>query len=305
MTTAIEEVRRFNRFYTARVGLLEKHFLKTDLSLPEARALFEIARGHARTAADLSRRFDLDKGHVSRIVDRLRRRGLIEGRPDPAHAKRILLSLTEAGRTAFEELDERQNAATGRMIAPLDVAAARRLAASMRAIERLLKGGADAAPAFILRDPKPGELGLIVSRQGAIYFEEQGWGWPCEAEIARIAAETFRTFDAARERIWVAERDGAMAGAVFLTRTADPAVGQLRLLHVEPFARGLGLGAALVEACVTRAREVGYRRLDLWTHAVLTSARRIYARAGFRIVAEEEHRVFGPPLHGETWSLEL
>lgn len=306
MATAVQEVRSFNRFYTAKVGLLGKRFLDTDFSLPEARVLFELATGRAETAADLVRGLHMDKGHVSRILERFRTRGLVEGRPSPTHGKRIILSLTEAGRAAFALIDERQEAETGRMIAGLDADAARRLSCSMRAIKRLLETpDATEQPGFSLRGPRPGELGWVVSRQGAIYHEEHGWGFLCEAEIARVAFAFFHDFDGSREQCWIAERDGEAAGAIFLTKTADRQVGQLRLLHVEPFARGLGVGAGLVAACVSRAREADYHRLDLWTHAALTDARRLYQRAGFRLVAEEVHRVFGPDLHGETWSLQL
>jgi GNAT superfamily N-acetyltransferase/DNA-binding MarR family transcriptional regulator len=306
MRTSVAELRSFNRFYTHQIGLLDEHLTNSPFSLAEARILYELANGTAETAAGLSRILGLDKAFLSRILARFRSRGLISSRISPSHAKHHLLSLTEAGRQAFAALDR---GAVGRMeelLKPLDARSVKRLTGAMRQIKSILSGdAATPARAFTLRPPRVGDLGLVVHRQAVLYEREYGWDCTYEGLIAGIIERFVSGFDPAKEQSWIADRDGAIAGSVFLMRGDEPATAKLRLLYVEPDARGLGIGSALVDACISRAREAGYRRLTLWTNDILVSARRIYEAAGFKLIAEDRHRSFGHDLVGQTWELEL
>src|SRR5579862_4629164 len=305
MTATIDEIRSFNRFYTRRIGLLEEGLSNSPFSLVEARVLYELARGEADTAADLSRALDMDKAHLSRVLGRLRGRGLVASAVSPRHAKHRLLSLTESGRAAFAALERGTKAQMDALIAPLDLMTANRLAGAMRDIKSILDRPVASDHAFLLRSPRVGDLGWVVHRQALLYAEEYGWDWTFEGLIAGIIERFIANFDPAREAAWIAERHGAIAGSIFLVRGDEPAMGKLRLLYVEPSARGLGVGAALVTACIERARESGYSRLLLWTNDVLISARHIYEAAGFKLIAEEKHHSFGHDLVGQTWALEL
>jgi DNA-binding MarR family transcriptional regulator/GNAT superfamily N-acetyltransferase len=304
--TAVDELRRFNRFYTRQIGLLDEHLSHSPFSLPEARVLYELAAGNADTAAELSRALDMDKSQLSRILARFRAQGLVNSRPSPNHAKHRLLTMTKAGHKAFTALERGTVAQMKDLLAPLDDRARDRLIESMQGIESILTDRHFACcDTFTLRSPKVGDLGWVVHRQGVLYGEEYGWDWTYEGLIAGIMAEFVAHFDAAKEHAWIAEHDGRIAGSVFLMRGADSLSAKLRLLYVEPLARGLGIGSALVAACITRARDNGYQRLTLWTNDILISARRIYEAAGFRLVSEESHRSFGHDLVGQTWMLEL
>jgi GNAT superfamily N-acetyltransferase/DNA-binding MarR family transcriptional regulator len=312
---AVEELRRFNRFYTLQIGLLNERLSNSRFSLPQARVLFELAAGQAQTAADLSRILDMDKAHLSRILARFRSQRLVLSRVSPDHAKHRLLSLSKSGGSAFESLQNATVAEMQNLLAPLDAGSTRRLLDAMQAIQSILTAPAPAAralaapapggEAFSLRSPKVGDLGWVIHRQSVLYAEEYGWDWTYESLISGILAEFVAKFDAAREHAWIAEHGGAIAGSIFLMRSDDPLTAKLRLLYVEPAARGRGIGAALVAACISKARANGYRKLTLWTNDVLVSARRLYEAAGFRIVAEEKHRSFGHDLVGQTWVLEL
>ena len=299
----VAAVRRFNRFYTRQIGLLEEGLLHSGFTLTEARILYELAERGSASATEIGGDLGLDAGYLSRIVKRFRTRGLLERRTDPDDARRSLLSLTPAGEAAFRPLEAASKAQAGAMIAPLRPAAQSRLASAMAIVETLLTPSADDRP-FTLRPHRVGELGLVASRQALIYHREHGWDGSYEALAAEILAGFARTFDAGRERSFVADMAGAMAGAAFVMRKSDT-VAQLRLLHVEPEARGLGVGAALVEACIAFARQAGYATLMLWTNDVLTAARRIYVAKGFRLTGEERHHSFGRDLVGQTWELAL
>lgn len=300
--SAVDAVRDFNRFYTRRIGLLRERLSDSPFTLPQARVLYELAKGETPTAAALTRELGMDKAHLSRLLSRLRARGLVASRVSPDHAKHRLLSLTAAGRRAFASLERDTNAQMQALLAPLAPAQQARLTGAMRDIKMVIAG--DAAP-VTLRDPKPGDLAYILHRQTVLYAEEYGWDWTYESLAGNILAKFIDGFDAAREQAFVAERGGAIVGSVFLMRGDTPEVAKLRLLYVDPSARGLGVGRRLVDACIDAARARGYRKLTLWTNDVLVSARRIYQAAGFRLVAEDRHHSFGKDLVGQTWDLEL
>ncbi|HXW19420.1 MAG TPA: helix-turn-helix domain-containing GNAT family N-acetyltransferase [Roseiarcus sp.] len=303
---AVDEIRSFNRFYTRRIGLLDKGLSASPFPLVDARVLYELAAGPKGAAADLARALDMDKAHLSRVLARLRGRGLVIAETSPSHARRRILSLTAAGRDAFAKLEKSTVAQMREMIAPLGRPSVERLTGAMREIALILdpRAGAKKA-AFSLREPRVGDLGWIVHRQARLYAEEYGWDWRFEGLIAGIVERYIANYDPSAEAAWIAERGGAIVGSVFLVRGDETKTGKLRLLYVEPSARGLGIGAALVEACIERARSCGYSRLALWTNDVLVSARRIYEAAGFKLIAEERHFSFGKDLVGQNWTLEL
>ena len=302
---AIESLRQFNRFYTRQLGLLDERLTQSPYSLTEARVLYELAHRDLPTAATIARDLSLDTAYLSRILKRFKALGLLASAPNPAHAKQNLLSLTQAGRAAFAALDRAAVEQVSSLLAPLSDASRQRLVEAAGAIEAALRAKPQRDQAFTLRGPRVGDLGFIIHRQAVLYAEEYGWDWTYEALVARILADFVDKFDAQREAAWVAERAGAIVGSVFLVQGPDLATGKLRLLYVEPAARRLGIGAALVEACIAKAREVGYSTLILWTNDVLVSARRIYEAAGFKLVEQEPHVSFGKSLVGQTWTLDL
>jgi GNAT superfamily N-acetyltransferase len=248
---------------------------------------------------------DMDKAQLSRLIARLRTRGLVSCRASADHGRRLLLTLTPSGRKAFGELDQAAAAQMGGLLAPLSRPAQARLVGAMRTIEATLVDPQVKSAAPRLRSLEVGDLGWIIHRQSVLYHEEYGWDWTYEGLVAQILSEFVAQFDAAREDAWVAEHAGAIVGSVFLVKGAEPGVAKLRLLYVEPGARGLGIGSALVAACIARARELGYRTLTLWTNDVLVSARRIYEAAGFKLVEQNRHRSFGHDLVGQVWRLDL
>lgn len=305
--TLTDEVRSFNRFYTREIGLLNRRLPATDLSLPEARVLYEMAHAPegGRTAAEIGRVLRMDKAHVSRILARFRARRLAQGRVSPKHGKQIMLTLTEAGRNTFAAAEAAARAQVDALLLPVDERARERLAEAMRDIRAALEDREAEDPGVCLRPLKPGDVGWIIHRQTVLYHQEYGWDWTYEGLASRILGDFVAEFDPSREDGWAAERRGAIAGSIFLMKSGDPAVAKLRLLYVEPSARGAGLGRALVDTCIARARDLGYRELTLWTNEVLVSARRIYQAAGFRLVSEAPHHSFGHDLVGQTWTLDL
>jgi DNA-binding MarR family transcriptional regulator/predicted N-acetyltransferase YhbS len=300
MDATINAVRSFNRFYTQHVGALDPRFLGSDITLAEARLLFEIAHAPSPVAADLQAALGMDAGYVSRVIARFEARGWVVRQRGAGDARRRPISLTPAGRDAFAALDQRQREAVAAAVERLRPAQRADLVAALGTVRALL--GAVPAEPFAIRPFRTGDVSLIVARQSILYDEEQGWA--LEANEAEVAAHFLNHFKPGREHCWVAELGGAMAGAVFLTDEGD-GLARLRLLHVEPFVRGRGIGDALVRTCIDFAKDVGYDAITLWTHTVLGSARRIYAAHGFVCVETEMHSKFGVPVQGETWRLTL
>jgi DNA-binding MarR family transcriptional regulator/GNAT superfamily N-acetyltransferase len=300
----VAAVRRFNRFYTQRIGVLHRRLLESPFSLAEGRVLYELAHRERTAAAELADELGLDAGYLSRILRGFEQRGLLRRRPSESDGRRSILELTEHGREAFATIDARSQGEIVAMLAKLPPADRSRLVGAMRTVEDLLGGRPPREAPYILRPHQPGDMGWVVHRHGALYAEEHGWDETFEALVARVAAAFIERFDPPRERCWMAEMDGEVVGSVFVLREADE-VAKLRLLLVEPRARGRGIGTRLVDECVRFARRVGYRRITLWTNNVLLPARRLYEQAGFRLVREEPHRSFGHDLIGETWELEL
>ncbi len=298
----IAAVRRFSRFYTRAIGALHDGLLHSSFSLTEARVLYELAQSAGVTATELGRELDLDPGYLSRILQRFERDGLLTRAPSPTDRRQSLLSLTAAGKDAFAPLDARSREEMGALLAPLAEPAQASVVAAMGCIELLL--GASRSGPWLLRQHRPGDIGWVVARHGALYAEEYGFDARFEALVARVAGEFLALHDPARERCWIAEHNGVNVGSVFLVRQSDEEA-RLRLLLVESAARGLGIGRRLVAECTGFARETGYRRIALWTNEVLVAARAIYQQAGFRLVASKPHSDFGPPMVGEDWVLEL
>jgi DNA-binding MarR family transcriptional regulator/GNAT superfamily N-acetyltransferase len=295
-------LRAFNRFYTARIGALGDGHLRTPYSLTEARVLFELGAHDALDVADLRARLGLDGGYLSRLLTRLEQRRLVERGRSPDDARRQRVALTARGRAAYAELDARSAAANAALLDSLADADQDRLLGAMAAIRGVLEP--TRAPAYLLRPPSSGDYGWVVHRHGALYAAEYGWDETFEALVARIVADYVDHRDAAREAAWIAEVDGAPAGCVFCV-AKDKRTAQLRLLLVEPDARGSGIGARLVEECLRFARAAGYAQITLWTNDVLTAARRLYERAGFELIDSEAHHSFGRDLVGQHWSRAL
>ena len=300
----VEAARRFNRFYTRKIGVLREGAYQSPFSLTEVRVLYELAHRDKPTATALGRALGLDAGYLSRILRGFERRGLVLKTRSAADARQSHLSLTGQGRKVFAPLNARSHDEVAAMLAGLPPAAQARVINAMRTIERLLGSAAQPAATFLLRAPRPGDLGWVVHRHGAVYAQEYGYNEQFEALVAEIVAQFVQRYDAQRERCWIAEQDGDVVGCVFLVGRSK-SVAQLRLLLVEPEARGSGLGTRLVDECVRCARQAGYRKLMLWTQSELVAARRLYAAAGFRIVHKERHSSFGKDLVSETWELEL
>jgi DNA-binding MarR family transcriptional regulator/GNAT superfamily N-acetyltransferase len=300
----VDVVRRFNRFYTRRIGALRAGLLDSPFSLTEARLLYELAHRDRPTAAELARDLGVDAGYLSRMLRALERRRLISRERSRADARQSLLGLTAEGRRTFATLDTRSSAEVRAMLGRLSDAGQRRLVGAMRDVEQLLDAAPRPQAPYLLRPHRPGDMGWVVHRHGALYAQEYGWDERFEALVAKIVARFIERFDPKRERCWMAERDGEIVGSVFLV-SKSPTVAQLRMLYVEPHARGLGIGKRLVDECERFAREQGYRRIVLWTNSILHAARHIYEAAGYRLVAEKPHHSFGHRLVGQTWELKL
>jgi DNA-binding MarR family transcriptional regulator/GNAT superfamily N-acetyltransferase len=298
----IAAVRQFNRAYTQRIGVLDEGFLDTPFSLTQGRVLYELAEEAGVTAKDIADKLALDPGYLSRMLRAFQQYGLIESRRGTGDGRRKALSLTPAGRAAFAPLDRNAKTGVARMLVPLTPAHQQALTAAMGRIIALL----DTAPEAPIepRPHGPGDIGWIVERHGALYAEEYGWNAEFEAMVAEIGAAFLHGFDPRREACWIAERDGERLGSIALARRSD-AVAQLRLLLVEPAARGHGLGVRLVSECLDFARRAGYRRIMLETYSVLTAARRIYADVGFELIEEHAERAYGHELTGEIWEMGL
>ncbi len=300
----IAAIRRFSRCYTGAIGVLREHLHDSRFSLTEARVLYELAQGTPLTATDIARALGLDPGYLSRILQRFARDGLLRRDRSPRDGRQTRLTLTRAGRAAFAPLDAAAVREVGALLARLPDPAQAALVAAMGRIETLLGGAAASSGPWLLRLPKPGDIGWVVARHGALYAAEYGFDARFEALVAKVAGAFLEANDPACERCWIAERDGVNVGSIFLVR-GDAETAKLRLLLVEPTARGAGIGRRLVAECVEFARAAGYRRVVLWTNDVLTAARQLYVQAGFRLVAGTPHRDFGPAMVGEDWALDL
>ncbi len=307
MTSASDEfeariaaVRRFSRFYTRQLGLLQESLVNTPFSLTEARVLYELAHRDPTTASALAADLDLDHGYLSRILRRFGDDSLIKKKAAPGDARQNLIAITAKGRKAFAPLNKNSHDQVAELLGALSPAEQARVVGAMATVETLLQPSDHKPPLLLLRNHRPGDMGWVTSAHGALYAQEYGWDISFEALVAKIAAEFLEKFDPARERCWIAELDGAPVGSVFVVRKTD-AIAKLRLLIIDPKARGLGLGKRLVDECLRFAKEAGYSSMTLWTQSILTAARGIYQHAGFKLTAEEPHHSFGVDLVGETW----
>lgn len=300
----IDAVRAFNRFYTRQIGLLDEGLLKSAFSLTEARVLYELAHLDGLTATDLGRDLGLDAGYLSRLLKKFEERGLVERAATEADARRSSIVLTPAGRQAFAPLNQDSHDQVAALLDRLPALEQDRLVKAMQTVQRLLGEGAAPKVPYMLRPLQVGDIGWIVRRQGMIYAQDYGWDETYEALVAEILGAFIKSFDPKWERSWIAEREGEVVGSVFLVRKSEE-VAKLRLLYVEPSARGLGIGKRLVDECIGFARAKGYKMLTLWTNDILTAARHIYEAAGFKLVEEERHHSFGKDLVGQNWNLQL
>jgi DNA-binding MarR family transcriptional regulator/GNAT superfamily N-acetyltransferase len=301
LTDRVKVVRGFNRFYTRQIGVLHEHLLNSDFSLTEARILFELAIRTTVTTSDLSRELNLDAGYLSRVIAGFEKKGLVSKVRLKTDARAAHLELTKKGRTTFRHLDEASGNQVTEMLTRMSEPEQDGLIASMSQIQSAL---GERTPDYLLRDPQPGDMGWIVHRQAVLYAQEYGWNSEYEALVAEIVAKFIREFDPKSERCWIAEKNGRVVGSVFVVRQ-NKTTAKLRLLYVDPMARGLGIGRRLVEECLRFARFAGYKKMTLWTNSVLTAARSIYDKAGFRLVKEEPHHSFGKDLTGQIFELEL
>ncbi len=302
----VDAVRRFNRFYTRQIGVLQEQLLKSPFSLTEARVVYELAHHERTTAAELGEQLGLDAGYLSRMLRSFESRGLVDKEPSSTDGRRHLLALTPQGREEFGKIDSASAAEIGALLGKLSGEDRKRLVRAMGTIEGLLGGGSEPRVPYLLRPHQPGDMGWVVQLHGALYAQEYGWDEQFEALVAEIVASFLRRFDPKRDRCWIAERNGENVGSVFLVQHPEIAdVAKLRLLLVDPKARGLGIGKRLVDECIGFGRRAGYRKITLWTNSVLHAARRIYEEAGFQLVNEEPHHSFGHDLIGQTWELEF
>ena len=301
---AIGAVRRFSRFYTRWLGLLDRRLLKSDFSLTEVRVLYELAQRDGLTATELRSQLNLDAGYLSRLLKKFEMRGLVSRKTSIPDARRALLTLTAAGRAALEPLERASQEHAASLLSPLRRDEVHALVQAMTTIERLADERVPPTVPYILRPHHIGDIGWVAHRQGLLYAREYGWNEEFEALVAEIASGFVKNYDPRWEHCWIAEREGAIVGSVFLVRQSET-VAKLRLLYVEPDARRLGIGRRLTDECIRFARQKGYMTLTLWTNDVLVSARRIYQATGFRLVNEEPHHSFGKDLVGQYWELGL
>lgn len=294
-------VRGFNRFYTQQIGVLQEHLLQSDYSLTEIRVMYELSSRGDLTSADLCHMLSLDAGYLSRLVGGLEKRGLIQKVRSVTDARAVQLHLSDLGRAVLAPLEQRTQNEVIALLDSLPEQQQHQLTEAMKRIQALLQG---TAPSYLLRDPQPGDMGLVVQQQTAIYAREYGWNWEFEALVAEIVAKYLREFDPTSERCWIAEKDGDVVGSVFVIRH-DDTTAKLRMLYVDASARGMGIGQRLVDECVRFARQVGYTRMLLWTVDILTDARKLYQKAGFELVEEEPMVSFGKSLVSQTWARAL
>ena len=302
----IGAVRRFNRFYTRQIGVLRKTYLDSPYSLGEMRVLYEIAPGDGPTASDIGRALDLDAGYLSRVLRNFEKRGLITRKASATDARQSHLALTARGRKTFDPIEKRSQDDVADMLRGLKSDQQARLVAAMETIEALLAEtpAAKSKPAYVLREPRYGDFGWIVARHAELYAQEYNWTEPFEGLCAQIVADFVNNYDAKRERCWIATMNGENVGCVMLVKDSAE-VARIRLLLVDPKARGLGLGARLTDEALSFARQVGYKKITLWTHSILTAARHVYEKAGFTLTSSEQKHSWGEDVVAEYWDLDL
>ena len=304
LDSQVAATRGFNRFYTRRIGVLHEGLLESPFTLTEARLLYELAQHNGVTATELGGEIGLDNGYLSRVLRRLRDRGVVDRRASTVDGRQSLLSLSKAGARAFQKLDADSRSEVQVILGELSAEDRGRLIRAMGVIESILGAPEENRVPYILRAPEPGDMGYIVHRHGVLYAQEYNFDERFEALVAEIVANFVQEYDPRAERCWIAEKDGEVVGSVFVVKKSK-AVAKLRLLLVEPKARGLGIGKRLVHECIRFARRVGYKKMTLWTNDVLHAARHIYEQAGFALVDEEAHHSFGCDLVGQTWDKTL
>jgi DNA-binding MarR family transcriptional regulator/ribosomal protein S18 acetylase RimI-like enzyme len=300
----VDAVRRFNRFYTRKIGVLRKGYLGSPFSLAEARVLYELDRRKDATASEIAAALDLDQGYLSRLLQQFEKRGLVTRNASKKDARRSHLALTSRGKKAFAPLDVRSQTDAVDLLTKLPETEQKRLVSAMATIEGL-SGEPAEIENYILREPGPGDFGWIVARHAELYWQEYRWGWPFEGLCAQIVGDFVSKFDPKKERCWIAEVNGENVGTVMLVKDEQPGVARIRLLLVDPKARGLKLGKRLVDECVKFSRKAGYESVTLWTHENLTAARAIYAKAGFTLTSSEKKQSFGKNVVAEYWDMAL
>ena len=301
----IHTIRRFNRFYTRQIGVLQEHLLESQFSLTEVRVLYELAHRENVTAGELCRDLGLDRGYLSRMLQNFENQGWVKTTQAEDDRRKFFLELTARGKKVFSPLDRQSSKQVETMLAKLPPAQHGKLLGAMQEIERALMPSANGATAYSIRQHKPGDMGWIVHRHGVLYAQEYGYDERFEALVAQIVAEFIQNLDPRRERCWVAEKDGEILGSIFLVRKSK-SVAKLRLLLVEPSTRGLGIGRRVVSECVNFAREAGYKKIMLWTQSELSAARHLYQGAGFKLTGKDPHQSWGRnDLVAETWELKL
>lgn len=304
-TTSLVEragiIRGFNRFYTHQIGVLQEHLLQSAFSLTEIRVMYELSSRGDLTSADLCQMLGLDAGYLSRLISGLEKQGLIQKVRSVTDARAVQLHLSDLGRTVLAPLEQKTQDEVIALLQALPEPQQQQLTAAMQRIQTLLQG---TPPSFLLRDPQPGDMGLVVQRQSALYAREYHWNWEFEALVAEIVAKYLREFDPSCERCWIAEKDGEVVGSVFVVRH-DDSTAKLRMLYVDASARGMGIGQRLVDECLRFARHAGYKRMVLWTMSALVDARKLYQKAGFELIEEEPGTSFGKELISQTWARDL
>jgi len=306
LNSYVAAFRRFNRMYTRFIGVLDEEFLNSGYSLAEGRVLYELATGQSSTAKEIAVALGIDPAYVSRILGRFEKNSLLKRVPSKKDARSAYLVLTQKGKSRFEKLNALSEEQARGILKALPPTVQANLIGSMGTVERLLAPSTPEESRYVLRPHRPGDMGWVVYREGALYAQEYGFDETFEALAARIVADFLTEFDPKRERCWIAEINGQNVGHIFLVKhPTEPATAKLRLLLVEPSARGLKLGSALVEECVNFASSVGYRKITLWTQSILAAARHIYQKAGFRLVEEKANRQFGKALLSQTWELDV
>ena len=304
-SSPVPAIRHFNRYYTRQIGLLQQGLLDSSLSLTEVRILYELAHHQGVTATDLCSALDLDPGYLSRILANFEKHGWIRRKPSPQDRRQSVLALTPRGQATITPLEERSNHQVKQMLSRIPPESQQQLVRCMQQIEEILNPAPKTAEPYLLRPHQPGDMGWVAFRHGVLYSEEYHYDERFEALVAEIAAEFIQSFDSKHERCWIAERNGERVGSVFLVRKSAT-ISKLRLLLVEPSARGLGIGRRLVQECIRFARQAGYKKMMLWTQSELKAARAIYEKEGFKLVAEEKHDSWSRKnLVAETWELDL